>query len=96
MLRWLTAGESHGRALVAIIEGVPALAHPELRSVASDSIYVTRPETDRLQAITHDYRWRGWDESRISALMASRAVDEIPIIEGSKPYAGVVLDPVSL
>jgi chorismate synthase len=24
MLRWLTAGESHGRALVAIIEGVPA------------------------------------------------------------------------
>jgi len=24
MVRWLTAGESHGRALVAIIEGVPA------------------------------------------------------------------------
>ena len=24
MLRWLTAGESHGEALVGIIEGVPA------------------------------------------------------------------------
>src|SRR6266567_4537056 len=24
MLRWLTAGESHGRALVAILEGMPA------------------------------------------------------------------------
>ena len=24
MLRWLTAGESHGRALLAICEGVPA------------------------------------------------------------------------
>jgi chorismate synthase len=24
MFRWLTAGESHGRALVAICEGVPA------------------------------------------------------------------------
>src|SRR5690242_7954486 len=24
MLRWLTAGESHGRALVAVIEGLPA------------------------------------------------------------------------
>ncbi len=24
MLRWLTAGESHGRALVAICEGMPA------------------------------------------------------------------------
>ncbi|WP_431928865.1 chorismate synthase, partial [Micromonospora wenchangensis] len=24
MLRWLTAGESHGPALVALLEGVPA------------------------------------------------------------------------
>jgi chorismate synthase len=24
MLRWLTAGESHGRALMAICEGMPA------------------------------------------------------------------------
>ena len=24
MLRWLTAGESHGEALVGIVEGVPA------------------------------------------------------------------------
>ena len=24
MMRWLTAGESHGRALVAICEGIPA------------------------------------------------------------------------
>ncbi len=24
MLRWLTAGESHGQALVAILEGLPA------------------------------------------------------------------------
>ncbi|MDT4987739.1 MAG: chorismate synthase, partial [Micromonosporaceae bacterium] len=24
MLRWLTAGESHGPALVAILEGMPA------------------------------------------------------------------------
>ncbi|HEY8306839.1 MAG TPA: chorismate synthase, partial [Lapillicoccus sp.] len=24
MLRWLTAGESHGPALVAVIEGLPA------------------------------------------------------------------------
>ncbi|MEJ7725949.1 MAG: chorismate synthase, partial [Actinomycetes bacterium] len=24
MLRWLTAGESHGRALVAVLEGLPA------------------------------------------------------------------------
>src|SRR6266704_1889040 len=27
MLRWLTAGESHGPALVAILEGMPAGVH---------------------------------------------------------------------
>src|SRR5437870_1883440 len=27
MLRWLTAGESHGPALVAILEGLPAGVH---------------------------------------------------------------------
>ena len=32
MLRWLTAGESHGRALVAVIEGVPA----DVRITTSD------------------------------------------------------------
>ena len=27
MLRWLTAGESHGPALVAVLEGLPAGVH---------------------------------------------------------------------
>ena len=35
MLRYLTAGESHGRALVAIVEGVPA------------GLYLTREHLDR-------------------------------------------------
>ena len=30
MLRWLTAGESHGQSLVAILEGLPA--HVEITS----------------------------------------------------------------
>ena len=33
MLRWLTAGESHGRALVAVVEGMVAGVH-----VTSDDI----------------------------------------------------------
>jgi chorismate synthase len=24
MMRWLTAGESHGQALIAVVEGLPA------------------------------------------------------------------------
>jgi histidinol-phosphate phosphatase family protein len=78
-----------------ILEGVPALACPELRSLAADSIYVTRPETDRLQAITLDYLWRGWHESQIADLIAVRAADEIPIIESSKTFAGMVLSPAN-
>jgi histidinol-phosphate phosphatase family protein len=80
---------------VLILEGVPALACPELRSIAIESIYVTRPETDRLQAITLDYRWRGWHESQIADLISMRAADEIPIIESSKTFAGMVLSPAS-
>jgi chorismate synthase len=37
MLRWLTAGESHGPALVAVLEGLPA--HVEVTSeVISDAL----------------------------------------------------------
>jgi chorismate synthase len=35
MLRWLTAGESHGPALVAILEGLPAGVHVSTEDVAS-------------------------------------------------------------
>ena len=34
MLRWLTAGESHGPALVAILEGLPAGVHTSTNEVA--------------------------------------------------------------
>ena len=35
MFRWLTAGESHGRALVAICEGVPAGVRLSTEDVAA-------------------------------------------------------------
>src|SRR5258708_37874764 len=35
MLRWLTAGESHGRALVAICEGLPAGVEVSTADVAA-------------------------------------------------------------
>ena len=36
MLRWLTAGESHGPALVAILEGLPAGVEVTTADVARD------------------------------------------------------------
>ena len=35
MLRWLTAGESHGPALVAILEGMPAGVEVTTESIAA-------------------------------------------------------------
>ena len=36
MLRWLTAGESHGPELVAIVEGVPAGVPVSLEQIRAD------------------------------------------------------------
>jgi chorismate synthase len=36
MLRWLTAGESHGPALVAILEGLPAGVHVTTEAIADE------------------------------------------------------------
>ena len=36
MLRWLTAGESHGPALVAVLEGLPAGVHVTTKEVADE------------------------------------------------------------
>ena len=35
MLRWLTAGDSHGRALVAVCEGLPAGVEVSTADVAA-------------------------------------------------------------
>ena len=37
MLRWLTAGESHGPALVAILEGLPAHVEVTTDDIAAAS-----------------------------------------------------------
>ena len=36
MLRWLTAGESHGPALVAILEGLPAGVQVTTKDIGDD------------------------------------------------------------
>ena len=46
MLKWVTAGESHGKALLGVIEGVPAglaLPTPALRPALAQPRLGTRP-----------------------------------------------------
>jgi histidinol-phosphate phosphatase family protein len=77
---------------VLIVEGVPALADPVLRDMAGMRIYVERSEAERLRTVTENYRWRGWDERRISALLDERAAEEVPFIESSRMHAQVILN----
>ena len=44
MLRWLTAGESHGPALVAVLEGLPADVSTTSELIA-DELARRRPAT---------------------------------------------------
>lgn len=76
---------------IFIVEGVPALADEVLRGMAAMRIYVERPEHDRIQDMAENYRWRGWDEPRIAALVAERNAEEVPFIERTKVFAEVVL-----
>jgi hypothetical protein len=59
--------------------------------MASRSIYVERNEADRIREVTANYRWRGWDEDRIAALLADRAAEELPLVGGSGKYADVIV-----
>jgi histidinol-phosphate phosphatase family protein len=76
---------------ILIVEGVVALADPALRAMASRSIYVERAEEDRLRAVGDNYRWRGWDEQRIAALLAERAAEELPLVGATSKYADVIV-----
>jgi len=76
---------------VLIVEGVIALADPALRALASRTIYVQRPEQDRLREVADNYRWRGWDEARITALLADRAAEELPLVAASASHADFVV-----
>lgn len=76
---------------VLIVEGVPALVDEVLRGMAAMRIYVERSEPDRLQEMVENYRWRGWRDQQIAALVAERNVEEVPFIESTKMFAEVVL-----
>jgi histidinol-phosphate phosphatase family protein len=76
---------------ILIVEGVPALADLALLDMSSQRVYVERPEADRLKAMADNYRWRGWDEVRIAALLAERGTEEVPFISATSRFANVVL-----
>ena len=54
MVRWLTAGESHGQALVAIIEGLPAGI--EVKTATPTEIVIKGADRQRVGQVASEVR----------------------------------------
>jgi histidinol-phosphate phosphatase family protein len=70
-----------------ILEGVPALAIPDLVSMADARVYLECPEPVRLSRLQRDYQWRGLSEDQVEALKRSRALDEDRFVAESRDNA---------
>jgi histidinol-phosphate phosphatase family protein len=66
-----------------IVEGVPALVHDELMTLADVRVHVEMPEEARLSRLRADYRWRGESAALVDTLISSREVDESPAVKGA-------------
>lgn len=78
---------SIGPGDLVILEGVPALAIPELLAMASSRLFVECPESERLARLYKDYQWRGLSRDQFESLMNSRSADENHVVEMSATYA---------
>jgi histidinol-phosphate phosphatase family protein len=74
-----------------IVEGVPALLVDELVNLADLRLHIEMPESRRLAHLRADYRWRGEPEADVDALVASRAVDESPLVQQAAARADFVI-----
>jgi uridine kinase len=70
-----------------ILEGVPALAHPQLVKLAGLRVHVEMPEPERISRLRADYRWRGESDAAVDALIASRAADECEPVQKARSNA---------
>ncbi len=77
---------------VIIVEGVPALLMDELVGLPGVmKLYVDIPRDRRLARLKRDYAWRGTPAEEQLATLASRELDETPIIERSQVLADFVV-----
>jgi uridine kinase len=66
-----------------IVEGVPALLSPVLRSFADASLFVDVDDAVRRERLVADYRWRGQDLAEVESRLVRREHDEVSIVRAS-------------
>ena len=74
-----------------IVEGVPALVHQRLITLAGVRVHVDMPEHARLSRLRDDYRWRGETDTAVDALIASREVDESVPVKDARVHADFIV-----
>jgi histidinol-phosphate phosphatase family protein len=87
-----TVSHSIGTADVLIVEGVPALLVPELATdIDTIKVHVHAAPQARAARLAADYRWRGIDEARLEAMLASRDLDESVPVNQAEATADFVI-----
>lgn len=77
---------------VLIVEGVPALLVDDLLGLSGVmKIYVDVARDTREIRLNQDYAWRGFLAEQQFATLASRELDEVPIVEQSRMLADFVI-----
>jgi hypothetical protein len=75
-----------------IVEGVPALLVPELATdIDTIKVHVHAAPQARAARLAADYRWRGIDEARLEAMLASRDLDESVPVNQAEATADFVI-----
>ncbi len=83
---------SIGSADVLIVEGVPALLMNDLVTLPSVlKVYMDVGPDLRQRRLAQDYQWRGIPAEARSATLASRELDETPIVSPSRSLADFIL-----
>jgi len=78
---------------VILLDGIVALSHEFLRSIADFKIFMEIPEEIFYPRFIRYYRWRGKSVEEARALMEKRKSDEYQLIEKESKFADLVINP---
>lgn len=77
---------------ILVVEGVPALLMDDLQgSFDVMKVFVDVARDTRESRLNQDYTWRGMLDDEQFAILASRELDEVPIVEQSRILADFVI-----
>lgn len=78
---------SVGHQDVLIVEGVPALAYPQLRDLSPARIHLRVKDETRRKRLESEYQWRGEPRDIAEAKIVSRESDEVPVVSAAAEFA---------